>query len=607
MNKIEDIKTIHTDVLSIGGGGAGIMAAIAAKKNGAQHVTLVSKGKVGNSGDTIMIGGSYSMDGESARTYGFQKADPTFTKKYLYEQIVKQSFFLSEQNLVKQFVEESPAVVYECYQWGERAHQKQKFFAPASWMLSGHSMGRALQQGLNETSGIEVIEDTMIVDLLKSNGRITGAIGMNVYTGEPVKFCAKAVVIGTGGYQPFSITSTNSDVTTGDGIALAYRVGAQLADMEFMIFIPTALEPGSSKGSILPFLLYSAGIPIGTCDDKGKAIKIPRALRKISKGSELGKVISNYCWSNQVTQGTTTGGLYMDFSTLAKLPRFIFNKGFEELLKFFKDYYKYGYYHSDDLLYFKKLMLEQKKIEFALCSEYSMGGIVINEKMETCVPGLYAAGEASSGLFGACRVADATTEMMVQGNRAGISASQYALNVSDTPVDECKVLEILQKINAPLTNTQGVNPLETIQKIHRVADAGFGSARNEEGLTKALAEIERLQNEDMPHFVAKSKSQNYNFERLSALQAQNLLTCTEAGIRAALMRKESRGFHLRLDYPQVDNDRWAVRIIEEQGENGMTLKEKKPDATKIPVPEGKEANIGEFIIHQKLKFKNSNF
>jgi succinate dehydrogenase / fumarate reductase flavoprotein subunit len=95
--------------------------------------------------------------------------------------------------------------------------------------------------------------------------------------------------------------------------------------------------------------------------------------------------------------------------------------------------------------------------------------------------------------------------------------------------------------------------------------------------------------------------------RLFALQAQNLLTCTEAGIRAALMRKESRGFHLRLDYPQVDNDRWAVRIIEEQGENGMMLNEKKPDATKIPVPGGKEANIGEFIIHQKLKFKNSNF
>ena len=105
------------------------------------------------------------------------------------------------------------------------------------------------------------------------------------------------------------------------------------------------------------------------------------------------------------------------------------------------------------------------------------------------MPGLYAAGEASSGLFGACRVADATTEMMVQGNRAGISASQYALSASVIPVDESQVREILQKINAPLTNTQGVNPLETIQKIHRVADAGFGSARNEEDLTKALAEL----------------------------------------------------------------------------------------------------------------------
>ncbi len=602
-----NLKVIHTDVLCIGGGGAGIMAAISAKKQGAR-VTLVSKGKIGNSGNTIMIGGSYSMDGESAKKFGFQKADASLTKNYLFEQIIKQSFFLSEQTLVQQYVDESPDVVYQCFQWGEHAKIKQNFFAPGGWMLSGHALGKALVQGLHETPDIETVEDTVIVDLLKSDGKIAGAIGFNVYTGEPILIHAKSVVIGTGGYQPFSVTSTNSDVVSGDGIAIAYRAGAQLADMEFMLFIPTALEPQSSKGSILPFLLYSSGVPIGTIDCNGKAIKIPSSMRKMAKGSELDKVIFNYYWSNLLAEGkgTGNGGLYMDFSKLARLPGFIINFGFKELLKYFKDFYKYGYYHSDDLFYFKNLMIENKRIEFALCSEYSMGGIVIDETMATRVPGLFAAGEAGSGVFGACRVADATTEMMVQGSRAGLTAAQYAQNTAQPAIDEQQANMIFEKVQAPILRTEGANPIAAIKKIHRAADIGFGSIRSEEGLCAALSEIERIRDCELPNLSAQCKSQGYNYERLCAIQAENMLTCTEAGIRAALMRRESRGFHLRSDYPQVDNDRWAVRILEEQGAERMIMSERKPNVTRIPIPNGNEENIPEFLIHQKLKFKNAS-
>lgn len=602
-----NLNVLHTDVLCLGGGGAGIMAAVSAKKQGAS-VTLVSKGKIGNSGNTIMIGGSYSMDGESAKKFGFQKADSSITRNYLFEQIIKQSFFLSEQNLVQQYVDESPDVIYQCYQWGERAKIKQNFFAPGGWMLSGHALGKALAQGLHETPGIETIEDTIIVDLLKSDGKIAGAIGFNVYTGQLVLIHAKSIVIGTGGYQPFSVTSTNSDVVSGDGIAMAYRVGAQLADMEFMIFIPTALEPQSSKGSILPFLLYSSGIPIGTIDCDGKPIKIPLSMRKMAKGSELDKVIFNYYWSSRLAEGkgTENGGLYMDFSKLARLPRFIFNFGFKEMLKYLKDFYKYGYYHSDDLFYFKKLMLEKKMIEFALCSEYSMGGIVIDETMATRVPGLFAAGEAGSGVFGACRVADATTEMMVQGSRAGRSAAQYAQNTAEQAIDEQQANMIFDKIQAPIRRTDGISPIAVIQKVHRAADMGFGSIRSEEGLGAALAEIEHIRESDMPLLCAQCKSPNYNYERLCAIQAENMLTCTEAGIRAALMRRESRGFHLRSDYPQVDNNRWAVRILEEQGPDCMVILERKPNVTRIPIPNGNENNVPEFMMKQKLKFKNAS-
>lgn len=598
---------MDTDVLCIGGGGAGVLAAISARKQGAR-VLLVSKGKAGNSGNTIMIGGSYSMDGKSAGEYGFRKADPSFDKDFLFEQIVKQSFFLSEQNLVRQYVEESPEVVYQCYQWGERAGIRQNFFAPGGWMLSGHALGKALSQGLKETSGIEILEDTVIVDLLKSGEHVSGAVGYNIFTGENIVIHAKAVVIGTGGYQPFSLTSTNSDMVSGDGIAMAYRAGAKLADMEFMIFIPTALEPQSSRGSILPFLLYSAGLPIGTLDGEGKPIYIPKAMQKMAKGSELDKVIFNYYWSERLAQGKGTehGGLYMDFSGLAKIPKFIFEFGFRQVLKYFKDFYRYGYYHSDDLFYFKKLILEKKRMEFALCSEYSMGGIVIDEKMSAGVPGLYAAGEAGSGVFGACRVADATTEMMVQGHRAGISAAEYAQHTGQFPEDSEQVEKILNKISAPIRRTEGINPLQTIRNLQSAADRGLGCIRNKEDLTAALQKVERIKEQELPNLSAQCRSESYNLERLSALQAENMLICLEAGLRAALLRQESRGFHLRTDYPQVDNERFAVRILAEQEENHMVMREKKPEIIRIPIPSGCEKNVPEFMLHQKLKFKNAS-
>lgn len=600
-------REIDTDVLCVGGGGAAILAAISAKKQGAR-VTLVSKGKVGNSGNTIMIGGSYSMDGKSASHFGFRKADPSIDKNYLFEQIVKQSFFLAEQPLVKQYVEESPAVVYQCYEWGERAKIKQKFFAPGGWMLSGRDLGRALLQGLRETPGIDILEDTFVVDLLKNNGKVTGAVGFDVYTGETIVIHAKSTVIGTGGYQPFSVTSTNSDVVSGDGIAMAYRAGAQLADMEFMIFIPTALEPQSSKGSILPFLLYSTGVPIGTLDRDGKAIPIPAPMRKMAKGSELDKVIFNYYWSHRLAEGkgSENGGLYMDFSKLARLPRFIFDFGFKKILEYFQNFYPYGHYHSDDLLYFKKLILEQKKLEFALCSEYAMGGIVVNETMATAVPGLFAAGEATSGTFGACRVADATTEMMVQGARAGCSAAAYAQKVRQETGDTQQVENTVQKIQAPLLRVQGINPIAVIQKIHNAADQGFGSIRTKEGLTAAFSELEQIKRAELPQLCAQCKSPSYNYERLCAIQAENLLTCTEAGVRAALMRRESRGFYLRADYPLIDNQRWAVRILAQQGASGMVLSERKPATTKIAIPNEAEESIPDFMIRQKLKFKNAS-
>lgn len=600
------LESVTCDVLCIGGGGAAVMAAIAAKEAGAD-VVIASKGKIGNSGDTIMIGGSYSMDGESAKKkYGFKKADASMTKDVLFDQIVKQSFYLSEQNLAEQFVEEGPEAVYRCWQWAEHAKVKQQFVKPAGWMLSGSGMGRALRQGLKETPGIRTWEDVMIVDLLKSGNCVCGAVGLHVYSGEPVVFSAKSVVIATGGWQPFSVTSTNGDMTCGDGIAMAYRAGAQLADMEFQLFIPTALEPECSRGSILPYLLIAAGLPVDVLDAEGCPIPIPKELQKIAKGSELGKIISDACWTQRLAEGkgTKNGGLYLDFSRINRKPRFLVNAVFRLMLNQMKQFYRYGYYHSDDLKLWKKLMEERGKLEFVLCSEYSMGGIVIDKTMATRVPGLYAAGEAGSGVFGACRVADATTEMLVQGSRVGKSAAHYAAGAEAPCENKTGTEEILQKIASPLRGDGGIDPLQSLKKLRSAADAGFGPIRNEEGLSRTLAEIRRIREQELPNLRAASRSPVYNYGRMCALGEENLLICVEAGVRSALMRKESRGFHLRSDFPAVDNSRFAARILAERDDGEMKLSMRKPETHRIPIPAGSEPTVCDYIVNQKLCLKN---
>ena len=186
MIKLKVNKTMTTDVLVVGGGGAGVYAAVEAIRAGV-NVIIVSKGKVGNSGNTIMIGGSYSMDGYSAKhVYGFEKADDSLTKELLLEQIIKQSFFLSEQDVAEQYVEDSPHVYMRCITGRSALGRSRLLWHQAVGCWRWHSLGRGLLQGLIENPGTVMVEDVMIDDLLKKDGQIIGAIGVDVYSGEVI-------------------------------------------------------------------------------------------------------------------------------------------------------------------------------------------------------------------------------------------------------------------------------------------------------------------------------------------------------------------------------------------------------------------------------------
>ncbi|MGI6154283.1 MAG: FAD-binding protein, partial [Christensenellaceae bacterium] len=342
-------RVITTDVLAVGGSGAGVTAAVAALRSNVK-VTLVSKGKVGNSGNAIMAGGGFSVDGESAlKVCGMENADPSFTQDKLFDYIVKESYFISDQNMVEQYVEESPKVVNELLQWGKRAGQEFLFVPPSTWIAAGKCWGNALKQGIKENPEIEVIEDTMIIDLLTNNGQVVGALGLDIYTGELIAFKSKAVVLGTGGFQPFSLKNTVTDMT-GDGVAMAFRAGAKLADMEFLLAFATALSPNEMKGSIYPFVMEfnMRNIHYDVRDGNGDLIDIPEEIIKISRGTKLSKLASMYYWGKAIAEGrgTPNGGVYLDYSSNSKEE---LERSLENFFQRFSKWHRYGYYKGEDM------------------------------------------------------------------------------------------------------------------------------------------------------------------------------------------------------------------------------------------------------------------
>ncbi|QXE17605.1 FAD-binding protein [Clostridium sp. 001] len=590
-------KIIDTDILVVGGSGAGSMAAVTAAEKGAK-VLLALKGKLGKSGNAIMAGAGFSMDGETAYyKYGLKEADPRNTKEKLFEQIVKQSFYLSDQNMVEQFVNDCGECCWKLKQWIEKAGHKVAFFGEEGYITSGKAVADGCRYGVSEAGSIDVIQDFMVADVLMEDGRAVGAVGIDIYSGEIIEIRSKSVILATGGYQPYSFKCTVSDMT-GDGMAMAYRAGVKLADMEFLLYIPAvALSPSVYKGSIYPFLHSSMLMPI-VKNGKGESIldNIPETLLKMAKESEMGKLIFTYYYGDQIAKGKATpnGGVYFDYSNV---PFDIYEKALKKSEPLMNMWYRKGFYQGNNLDTFVENIRKGIPWEVGIGSEYSMGGIEVDENMYTGVPGLYAAGETTSGVFGAMRVADGLIEMLVHGYRAALSACKYIQNVNEPSMKNTNIDSIIKDIFSPLERKEGISPIKIHRNIEKTADAGFNFRRNEEGLTKALDDILKIHKYDISAMSTKSKNRVYNYEWIESVQVRNLLTCTEAGVRADLMRKESRGTHIRDDYEFVDNDNWLLRIMSLKSEDGtMKLSTRKPKVTTMELPNGKNKNIPDYML-----------
>jgi succinate dehydrogenase/fumarate reductase flavoprotein subunit len=247
------------DVLVIGSGGAGLRAAIEAAAVGCSTLVL-SKGKVNRSGATLLAGANISADvecdGNSLYNMGFPEAGKDDSKDAWFEEIVYQGMFLNNQRLVETYVDAAPDRVRELINWGVKVYGLE---SERGISVSSRELLDALMQKVGE-SGVECESDVEAVDLLLTDGHVSGVLGIDVFTGDYVAYAAKAVVLATGGWHslyPFSAGSTD---LTGDGQAMAYRAGAELANMEMVTFCPnTVLTPRRYRGSIMPCILHTYG------------------------------------------------------------------------------------------------------------------------------------------------------------------------------------------------------------------------------------------------------------------------------------------------------------------------------------------------------------
>jgi succinate dehydrogenase / fumarate reductase flavoprotein subunit len=553
-------RVFETDVLVVGGAGAASMAAVHASQQGVK-TTLVCKGRLGKSGATILAGAGIQMDGESACALGLP-GDPAWTKAKLFQEIVLEGFYLNNQELVEVWAENAGPRLKELLDWGLQA----VFRAPANFGTSGRELGRVCAEGVRRHE-VDVVDDVMVVDLLTA--------------GDFVVFKAKAVVLATGGWhQAYPFTSGTMELS-GDGPAMAYRGGAALSNMEMVTFCPnTVLWPEIHRGSIWGYVA-SFPLDVKLLNRKGEDIMAAYdpAIQEIAATTEFNKNIWSIASARAVAagRGSPHGGVYW---SLKHLPLNVFDDVLDQR-------YPHGRWQGEDFSDLVQLLKSGYAVEVAPAAHYFEGGIAINARGETTVPGLYAGGECASGVFGANRVCDATTEMVVFGAVAGASAGQYAKRVRTREIASKQVDALKDELLQPLHRSDGVGPAEVRRKIQAIAGECVGILRNGVDLGRAVEALEAIRVTDLPRMAVTAQDRAYNKEWIDALEVRNLLLCLEASARAAFMRTESRGLHYRVDCVEMDNDHWLKEIIVKESDGVMRLFTKPVTVTQMPLPTGR--------------------
>lgn len=535
------------DIVIVGGGGAGLRAAIAAAEH-ARNEGLEQR--------IVMLSKVYPMRSHTIAAEGGAAAvtSDEDTLEAHFEDTVSGSDWLAEQGVVDYFVRHAHQELVQLERWGcpwsrkeNGSVQVRRFggMKTARTWFAQDKTGFHILHTLFQTSlkypEIERLDEYFVLDIATVDGAVAGVIALQVATGELILLRAKSVIMATGGAGRLFRFNTNAGIVTGDGMAMAYRSGVALRDMEFVQYHPTGL-PGTGiliteacrgEGGIL---LNKDGYRY--LQDYGLGPETPLGEPK-NKYMELGPrdKLSQAFWQEQKAGRT---GRFADSDVVYLDLRHLGKDYLHERLPFICDLAR-SYINIDPV---------NEPIPIRPAVHYTMGGIETDAGCETRLKGLYAAGEcASVGLHGANRLgSNSLTELLVFGRLAGEQASQRATTTRFADLDSLRQpFQAKGQHIAQLREAKGTeNWVDLKREMVQAMEDGCGVYRDEERMRSALDTVRELKSR-YHDIRLGDRSKAYNTELLQCIELGFGLDIAEATCLAALHRRESRGAHQRLD------------------------------------------------------------
>ncbi len=516
--KLAELEKVETDILIIGSGAAGLYTAIKISEH--HDVTLISKTSLTQSNTQHAQGGIAAVTSKSD--------SPELHRQ---DTLIAGAGICSHE-AVDILVNEGPSCIRDIIKMGtmfdredgklaltkEGAHSKRRILH-ANGDATGAEIVRALSEVAKNNKRITILENHFTIDLMTHQGECIGAIVMRP-EGERVFIRAKATILSTGGAGQLYRYTTNPEIATGDGMAMAYRAGAYIKDVEFIQFHPTALfYPGAPR-----FLISEAVRGEGAVL---RNINGERFMQKYHPQKELAPrdIVARAIVSEMEETGSTY--VYLDITHES-----------EELIKnrfptIYKECLRYG------------LDMVTDWIPVAPAAHYIMGGIKTDTNGETATPRLFSCGEVScTGVHGANRLAsNSLAEALVFGKR-----------IADKLEDIPPLPEGIPSVSFSLMRQQTMstdNVMEKRLRLQKLMLRHVGIKRNERGLIKAVKELERY-----------AKAFRNKMDNIAEFEYLNLLTIAVLVANAALLREESRGGHFREDFPKQDDLVWRKHIVQ---------------------------------------------
>jgi L-aspartate oxidase len=511
------MTVVTCDVLVIGSGIAGLTFALKAAR---QHdVVLITKKERVASSTNYAQGGIASV------------MSPDDSLELHVRDTLLAGAGLCHPSAVSALVREGPQRVRELMDWGVRftrsgddlslgregGHSRRRIVHAAD--LTGREIERALLDALETHERVQLFEDCIAVDLLvgsdarSADKRCTGALALAHRTNELLEFRATVTLLATGGFGQAFRHTTNPDIATGDGVAMAYRIGAAISNLEFVQFHPTALYPAQEHAFLISEAVRGEGAVLRKLN--GSPLETGHPLGSLAPRDVVARAI------DLTLKNTGDPHVWLD---LSPIPEKHLRERFPNIAA-----------HCEE----QGIKIGRDPLPVVPAAHYACGGVRTNAHGQTSVAGLFAAGEVScTGVHGANRLAsNSLLEAVVYSHRA---AAQLPSEIAHArPVHEG---------TAPMTtNPADASWSDISQHLRELMWQQAGIVRSDARLADAADKIRELQTEVERRFGERGVS-------LEAIEARNLVDTAALVVRCALLRKESRGLHYNIDYPFRDNE-----------------------------------------------------